>query len=151
MQIVEQLQVSFNGPTQVFANRAQVCLLMMTNIFGQNSPAIAANEAEYAEMWIQDATAMVSYQACAMEAVGAMKAFTAAPQMVSEIALAQEVSAAEQAVAQVALDQMADEEVNAILSRTETLQPQLGQQVQVGASMPHRCISVPALTSSTAS
>lgn len=124
-------------PLLVFANRAQVCLLMMTNIFGQNSPAIAANEAEYAEMWIQDATAMVSYQACAMEAVGATKAFTAAPQMVSEIALAQEVSAAERAVAQVALDQMADEEVNAILSRTETLQPQLGQQVQVGASMPH--------------
>ena len=30
-----------------------------TNLFGQNTPAIAGSEANYAEMWAQDVTAMV--------------------------------------------------------------------------------------------
>lgn len=29
-----------------------------TNILGQNTPAIAATETQYAEMWAQDAAAM---------------------------------------------------------------------------------------------
>jgi PPE-repeat protein len=32
-----------------------------TNIVGQNTPAIAATEAQYAQMWAQDATAMYGY------------------------------------------------------------------------------------------
>jgi PPE-repeat protein len=35
--------------------------LIATNFFGQNLPAIAATEAQYAEMWAQDATAMFGY------------------------------------------------------------------------------------------
>jgi PPE-repeat protein len=35
--------------------------LVATNVFGQNSPAIAATETLYAEMWAQDATAMYGY------------------------------------------------------------------------------------------
>jgi PPE-repeat protein len=35
--------------------------LVATNIVGQNTPAIAATEAQYAEMWAQDATAMYGY------------------------------------------------------------------------------------------
>ncbi|WP_231846745.1 PPE family protein [Mycobacterium leprae] len=61
-------------PLMVFVNRAQACLLIMSNIFGQNSTAIAEKEAEYTEMWIQDAAAMTSYQASVLEAVGATKA-----------------------------------------------------------------------------
>ena len=45
-------------PPVVFANRAQLAALVATNILGQNTPAIAANEAMYGEFWAQDAAAM---------------------------------------------------------------------------------------------
>ncbi|WP_275579484.1 PPE family protein [Mycobacterium riyadhense] len=48
-------------PTMVAANRAQLMTLIATNILGQNTPAIAATEAQYAEMWAQDAMAMYGY------------------------------------------------------------------------------------------
>jgi PPE-repeat protein len=48
-------------PTVVAANRAQLAALVATNILGQNTPAIAATEALYAEMWAQDAAAMFGY------------------------------------------------------------------------------------------
>ena len=47
----------------IAANRTQLASLVATNIFGQNTPAIAANEAQYGEMWAQDATAMYGYAA----------------------------------------------------------------------------------------
>jgi PPE-repeat protein len=52
-------------PPVVFANRAQLATLVATNILGQNTPAIAANEAMYGEFWAQDATAMSTYAASA--------------------------------------------------------------------------------------
>ncbi|WP_293316902.1 PPE family protein [Mycobacterium sp.] len=48
-------------PMAVAANRAQLATLVATNVFGQNTPAIAATEAQYAEMWAQDAAAMNGY------------------------------------------------------------------------------------------
>ncbi|WP_375487638.1 PPE family protein [uncultured Mycobacterium sp.] len=48
-------------PPVIAANRAQLAALIATNFFGQNSPAIAATEAEYGEMWAQDAAAMYGY------------------------------------------------------------------------------------------
>src|SRR6201993_2201418 len=48
-------------PAMVAANRAQLAMLVATNVFGQNTPAIAATEALYAEMWAQDAAAMNGY------------------------------------------------------------------------------------------
>ena len=48
-------------PPVIAANRAQLAVLVATNILGQNTPAIAANEAMYAEMWAQDAAAMYGY------------------------------------------------------------------------------------------
>lgn len=50
-------------PPVIAANRAQLMVLIATNFFGQNFPAIAATEAHYAEMWAQDATAMYGYAA----------------------------------------------------------------------------------------
>ncbi|OBK10438.1 PPE family protein [Mycobacterium asiaticum] len=48
-------------PATVAANRAQLQMLVATNLIGQNTPAIAANEAAYGEMWAQDAAAMYGY------------------------------------------------------------------------------------------
>jgi len=48
-------------PPVVAANRAQLASLVATNLLGQNTPAIAATEAHYAEMWAQDAAAMYGY------------------------------------------------------------------------------------------
>ncbi len=48
-------------PAVIAANRAQLATLVATNVFGQNTPAIAATEAQYAEMWAQDAAAMNGY------------------------------------------------------------------------------------------
>ena len=47
-------------PPLIAANRAQLVALVATNSLGQNTPAIMATEAEYSEMWAQDATAMYS-------------------------------------------------------------------------------------------
>ncbi len=48
-------------PPVIAANRVQLMTLLATNILGQNAAAIAATEAQYGEMWAQDATAMYSY------------------------------------------------------------------------------------------
>jgi PPE-repeat protein len=59
----EQAYAMTVPPPVVAANRAQLMVLIATNFFGQNTAAIAANEAQYAEMWAQDATAMYGYAA----------------------------------------------------------------------------------------
>ena len=48
-------------PAVVAANRAQLAALVATNVLGQNTAAIAATEAQYGEMWAQDAAAMYGY------------------------------------------------------------------------------------------
>jgi PPE-repeat protein len=48
-------------PPMIAANRAQLASLVATNFLGQNGPAIAATEAQYVEMWAQDAAAMYGY------------------------------------------------------------------------------------------
>ena len=48
-------------PSLVSANRNGFVQLVMSNLFGQNAPAIAAAEAEYERMWAQDVAAMVGY------------------------------------------------------------------------------------------
>ena len=47
----------------VAANRVELAQLVSSNVLGQNTAAIAANEAQYGEMWAQDATAMYGYAA----------------------------------------------------------------------------------------
>jgi PPE-repeat protein len=51
------------APPTVAANRSQLMTLVATNLFGRNTQAIAANEAQYGEMWAQDAAAMYGYAA----------------------------------------------------------------------------------------
>jgi PPE-repeat protein len=67
-------------PWVVAANRAQLIALIATNLFGQNTPAIAATDAEYAEMWAQDASAMYGYAAASAAATSQMTPFAPPPQ-----------------------------------------------------------------------
>ena len=48
-------------PPVIAANRSLLAMLVATNFLGQNTPAIAATEAHYGEMWAQDAAAMYGY------------------------------------------------------------------------------------------
>jgi len=52
----------------IAANRALLITLINTNILGLNTPAIAATESHYEEMWAQDVTAMANYHAGASSA-----------------------------------------------------------------------------------
>jgi PPE-repeat protein len=63
---------------EIAANRTQLASLVMTNILGQNTPAIAATEAQYGEMWAQDATTMYSYAGASANA-SRLTAFTPPP------------------------------------------------------------------------
>jgi PPE-repeat protein len=55
-------------PPEIAANRALLMMLLATNFLGQNTAAIAATEAQYAEMWAQDSAAMYSYAGAAATA-----------------------------------------------------------------------------------
>ncbi|WP_236056888.1 PPE family protein [Mycobacterium sp. SM1] len=55
-------------PPVIAANRALLAALVATNFFGQNTPAIMATEAHYAEMWAQDAAAMYEYAGTSLPA-----------------------------------------------------------------------------------
>jgi PPE-repeat protein len=48
-------------PPMIVANRSLLMSLIATNFLGQNTAAIAATEAQYMEMWAQDAAAMYGY------------------------------------------------------------------------------------------
>ncbi|MGV0037845.1 PPE family protein [Mycobacterium colombiense] len=62
-------------PPVIAANRSLLATLVATNFLGVNSAAIAATEAQYAEMWVQDATMMATYQA-ASAAAGTLQPVT---------------------------------------------------------------------------
>jgi PPE-repeat protein len=59
-------------PLQVAVNRNGLVQLVMSNLFGQNAPAIAAAEAEYEQMWAQDVAAMAGYHSGASAAGAAL-------------------------------------------------------------------------------
>jgi PPE-repeat protein len=66
-------------PALVTANRTQLMSLVATNVLGQNTPAIAATEAQYAEMWAQDVAAMSGYDARTLAAVSQLEPFSEPP------------------------------------------------------------------------
>jgi PPE-repeat protein len=63
-------------PPVILANRTTLAALVATNILGQNTPAIAANEAMYGEFWAQDAAAMYGYASSASAASGTLTPLT---------------------------------------------------------------------------
>ena len=84
-------------PPIVAANRALLMSLIATNFLGQNTPAIAAAEAHYAEMWAQDATAMFGYAGSSATA-SRVTPFTEPPQATNPAVAGGQVAAVAHAV-----------------------------------------------------
>lgn len=74
----ETARATIVPPMAVVANRQQLQQLVATNILGQNTPSIAATEAEHGEMWAQDTMAMYGYHAQSSAAT-TLNEFTAPP------------------------------------------------------------------------
>ncbi|KZS69000.1 hypothetical protein A4G29_22245 [Mycobacterium kansasii] len=85
-------------PAEVAANRALLAALVATNILGQNTPAIAATEAHYGEMWAQDALAMYGY-AASSAAAGTLNPLTTPSRIANPAGLAAQAAAVGQAAA----------------------------------------------------
>jgi len=85
-------------PPAIEANRALLMTLIATNIFGQNTPAIAANEALYVEMWAQDAAAMYGYAAASL-AAAVVTPFVAPAQTANQDGVSNQANAVANAVA----------------------------------------------------
>jgi len=96
---VAAYEAAFAGtvpPQVITANRTLLMTLIATNILGQNTPAIAATEAHYMEMWAQDATAMYGYAGSAASA-SQLAPFTEPPQTTNAAADSAQSTAATQA------------------------------------------------------
>ncbi|MGZ4563022.1 MAG: PPE family protein, partial [Mycobacterium sp.] len=86
-------------PPVIATNRALLATLIATNILGQNTPAIAATEAQYMEMWAQDAAAMYGYAASSATATQ-LTPFAEPPRTTNESAGPMQAAAVTQSSAQ---------------------------------------------------
>jgi PPE-repeat protein len=84
------------APPVIEANRALLLSLIATNIFGQNTPAIAATEAQYLQMWAQDAVAMYAYAGSSASATQ-LTPFSEPPQTTNASGTAAQAAAVSQA------------------------------------------------------
>ncbi|KAA1250948.1 PPE family protein [Mycobacterium simiae] len=74
--LYEAVRAATVPPAFVAANRSHLVGLVLTNLFGQNAPAIAAAEAQYEQMWAQDVSAMFGYHSTASAVASALTPFT---------------------------------------------------------------------------
>jgi PPE-repeat protein len=88
--------ISTVPPQTVAANRSRLTTLIATNIFGRNTQAIAAAEAQYAQMWAQDAAAMYGYAASSASATS-LTPFTPPQQSTNPAGSATQADAVSQA------------------------------------------------------
>lgn len=65
-------------PALVSANRNELVQLVVSNLFGQNAPAIAAAESDYEQMWARDVAAMVDYHGGVSAAAAQLSSWSAA-------------------------------------------------------------------------
>jgi PPE-repeat protein len=83
-------------PAVIAANRALLMALIATNFLGQNTAAIMATEAQYMEMWAQDAAAMYGY-AGAASAASTLTPFTSPLQTTNPAGVGGQAAAVAQA------------------------------------------------------
>jgi len=100
-------------PPAVTANRAQLHGLIATNFFGQNTAAIAATEAQYAEYWAQDAAAMSGY-ATSSAAAARLTPFSSPKQTTNAGGLTAQNAAVTQANASAAASSPVSQAISAV-------------------------------------
>lgn len=115
-------------PPAVAANRAQLAMLVATNFFGQNAAAIAATEAEYGEMWAQDAAAMYEYAAGSATACSVTQ-FNPAPNVTNESGMAEQAATVGRVTAQTEQANLAQ-----VVSKVPTTLQQLSSPMTSGTS-----------------
>jgi PPE-repeat protein len=118
-------------PPVIAANRSLLMTLIATNFLGQNTAAIAATEAEYAEMWAQDAAAMYAYAASSAAATQ-LPPFTEPPQTSDSSAVARQSAA------------MAQNAASDVTSQLPALINALPTMLQGLASTPSAAATTPA-------
>lgn len=116
-------------PPAVAANRAQLAMLVATNFLGQNTAAIAATEAEYGEMWAQDAAAMYEY-AAGSAAACEVTPFTPAPNVTNESGTAQQAAAVERATSETGQSNLSQ-----VVSKVPNTLQQLSSPMKTGATL----------------
>ncbi|WAC90917.1 PPE family protein [Mycobacterium sp. Aquia_213] len=119
-------------PPVVEANRVLLEWLVATNVLGQNTPAIATTEAQYAEMWAQDAGAMYGY-AGASEVATRLAPFTAPPTTTNDAATADQSAAVAAAAESVAASNV-ESNVQAALSQSLAQAPAAVQSLAANAA-----------------
>jgi PPE-repeat protein len=92
-------------PPVIAANRSLLMSLFATNFLGQNTPAIAATEAHYYEMWAQDAAAMYGYAANSA-AASTLTPFNQPPKLANPAAAVAQTTATAGANTQAALSHL---------------------------------------------
>jgi triacylglycerol lipase len=71
----EAARTAMVEPALVTANRAQFVSLVISNLFGQNAPVIAAAEAAYEQMWAQAVSVMTGYHTSSSAAVAQLESW----------------------------------------------------------------------------
>lgn len=118
-------------PPLIAANRAQLLALIATNVLGQITPAIAATEADYAQMWAQDAATMYAY--AGNSAIAATLTPFTSPQpgtnpagLAGQLAVATHAAGATTTNTQAALSQLTSTIPQALQNLAAPLQPPSG-------------------------
>ena len=111
-------------PPALTANRAQLHGLIATNFFGQNTAAIAATEAQYAEYWAQDAAAMSGY-AASSAAAAQLTPFSSPQQTTNAAGLTAQNAAVTQANASAAASSPVSQVVAALSQAAQAVPAQL--------------------------
>ena len=111
-------------PPAVTANRAQLAALIATNILGQNTAAIAATEAQYAEYWAQDAAAMYGY-AASSAAAAQLTPFSPPKQTTNAAGLTAQNAAVTHANASAAASSPVSQAVAAVSQPAQAIPPAL--------------------------
>ncbi|ORV51928.1 hypothetical protein AWC02_02545 [Mycolicibacter engbaekii] len=108
-------------PPVIALNRTQLATLIATNFLGQNTPAIAATEIEYAEMWAQDAAAMYGY-AGSSAAATALTPFSQPPETMNPAGIANQEAASAEATANSSASNIAQQVSQMLTAMPQVLQ-----------------------------
>ena len=123
----EQAYAMTVPPPAVAANRTQLSSLVATNLLGQNTAAIAATEAQYADYWAQDAAAMYGYAASSQTLTQLLPQFSSPAQTSRQAGVTAQQAAVAQANASAAasdpVSQLIDAATQGLQSLTGSIIP----------------------------